>query len=547
MNYASRILCGAALISMAAGCASASKMAKMAENVKVTSDPDPLTVVAGQVKSDLSVSYPSGYFHPKALLSVTPVLVYDGGEAQGKTIVYQGDKVKDNYKAVSSKGQTLRERLSFPYEKGMEKSHLELRGTATLNGKSYAMPTKRVVEGCNTTETLVDDSGFISYKKDNYQEIVKQTEEGQILYRVNSSDVNSKQLQSQSVKDFQAALDEIKKNERKTLTGTEVVAYASPEGGEAFNEKLSQKRSETADKAWEKITKGKDVADPTVKSIGQDWEGFQELVSKSDIQDKDLILRVLSMYSDPAVRESEIRNMSEVYSSLKTKILPELRRARFIANVEYKNYTSDELLKLVDENSDVLDEEALLRAATLVTDPQKKIDLYQKAIDRYGSDRARFNLGVANLEAGNIGAAKKAFEKVQTKDESLTNALGVVAMQEGDFKEAVRLFNDADTDEAMANKGVIEIMQGDYASAARDLKNAPGCCYNRTLAYILNGDLDTAEKSAMCKSPRVAYLKAIIAARKGDSEGVSKNLERARKDKALSQRADNDIEFARYR
>lgn len=546
MKSTTPILAWIAIGTMAVGCSSAQKMAKMAESVTVTSNPSPLVAKAGAVNTELQVNYPSGYFPSKAMLTVTPVLVYDGGEVAAKQIVYQGDKVKDNYKEVSSKGQTTKERVHFNYVKGMEDSHLELRAVASANGKTFAMPTKKVVDGVNTTYMLVDDSGFINYKKDNYQEIVKQTEEGQILYKVNSSDVSKNQLSSKSVKDFQEALDEIKKNERKTLKGTEVVAYASPEGGESFNAKLSDKRSQSADKAWEQITKGKDVADPTVKSIGQDWEGFQELVAKSDIQDKDLILRVLNMYSDPAVRENEIRNMSQVYSSLKTKILPELRRARFIANVEYKNYTSDELLKLVDENSDVLDEEALLRAATLV-DSKKKIDLYQKAVDKYGSERAQFNLGVANLEAGNIGAAKNAFDKVATKDAELTNALGVVAMHEGEFDKAIELFNDAETPEATANKGIIEIIRGDYASAARDLKDAPGCCYNKTLAYILNGEIDTAEKSAQCKSPRVAYLKAIIAARKGDSEGVKTNLQRASKDKSLAKRAETDIEFARYR
>ena len=281
---------------------------------------------------------------------------------------YQGEKVKDNYRVVSSAGQTVREKVHFDYVEGMEAATLELRGVVKYKTKSWTLPVRKIAVGCNTTYMLVEQDGYISLKKDNYQEVIKQTEEGQILYKVNSAEVQNSQLKSQSVKDFIAALDQIKNDERKTLTGTEIVAYASPEGGEKLNAKLSDNRGVSADKAWDKLTKGKDVADPAIKSIGQDWEGFKELVEASDIEDKDLILRVLSMYSDPAVRESEIKNISAVYTSLQSSVLPALRRARFIANVEYKNYTAEELVTLVDENIDVLDEEALLRAATLVRD-----------------------------------------------------------------------------------------------------------------------------------------------------------------------------------
>ena len=218
----------------------------------------------------------------------------------------------------------------------MEQSHLELRGVAKYKGKSITLPTKKVADGVNTTYMLLDAAGLVPLKADGYEAILKQTAEGQILYKVNSADVRNSELKGRSIQNFQNALDEIKNNERKTLVGTEVVAYASPEGGEKLNRKLSDNRSKSADKAWTKVVKGKEVTDPEVRSIGQDWEGFQELVQNSDIRDKDLILRVLSMYSDPAVRESEIKNMSSIYTELKNDVLPELRRARFIANVEFK-------------------------------------------------------------------------------------------------------------------------------------------------------------------------------------------------------------------
>ena len=531
----------------AVACSSYEKMVKMAENVKVTCDPEVLEVIADNIDADLTVTYPADYFHPKAILEVTPVLVYEGGEAAMEPFIYQGEKVKDNYKVVSSDGQTVREHIHFDYVEGMEKAVLELRAIARYKAKFAQLPTRKVADGCNTTYKMVDASGYLPYKADNYQEVIKQTAEGQIKYAVNSADVNNKELKSQSIKDFQAALDEIKDNERKTLTGTEVVAYASPEGGKDLNAKLSDKRSKSGEKAFGEVTKGKEVGETDVRSIGQDWEGFQDLVAKSDIEDKDLILRVLSMYSDPAVRESEIKNMSEVYTSLKSTVLPELRRARFIANVEYQNYTSEELLKLVDDNIDVLDEEALLRAASLVKDNNKKADLYQKAIDKFDSDRARFNKGVALLRAGKVSAAESAFNKVEAKDGELENALGVVALQKGDYQEAARHFAKAGTKEAKWNMGVYDILAGNYDKACQELADTEGCCFNRSLAYILADRLSDAQKSFMCDDPRVAYLKAIVAARRGDANGVEENLKRARMSIALGERAEKDIEFAQFR
>ena len=530
-----------------AACSSAEKMVQLAENVKITCDPEVLEVVAGEIEANVTVTYPADYFHPQAIVEVTPVLVYQGGEAAMKPFKYQGEKVKDNYRVVSKAGQTVREKVHFDYAEGMEKATLELRGVVKYKTKVWNLPARKIAVGCNTTYMLVEQDGYISLKKDNYQEIVKQTAEGQILYKVNSAEVQNSQLKSQSVKDFLAALDEIKSNERKTVTGTEIVAYASPEGGEKLNAKLSDNRGVSADKAWDKLTKGKDVADPAVKSIGQDWEGFKELVEASDIQDKDLILRVLSMYSDPAVRESEIKNISAVYTSLQTSVLPELRRARFIANVEYKNYTAEELVSLVDENIDVLDEEALLRAATLVRDLNKKNELYTKAVEKFGSDRAQFNLGVIALYQDKLVSAEKAFAAVKTKDADLENALGVVAMRKGNLDKAIAQFRKASNDDAKHNMGIVDILNGDYAKAAQELADAKGCPFNKTLAYVLNDQLDQAAKVATCKSNDMAYLKAIIAARQGDQAAYNENIEKACKDAKLAERAKNDIEFAMFR
>lgn len=530
-----------------AACSSAEKMVQLAENVKITCDPEVLEVIGGEIDAIVTVTYPADYFHPQAILEVTPVLVYQGGEAAMKPFKYQGEKVRDNYRVVSTAGQTVREKVHFDYVEGMESAYLELRGVVKYKTKVWNLPARKVAVGCNTTYMLVKQDGYISLKKDNYQEIVKQTAEGQILYKVNSAEVQSSQLKSQSVKDFVAALDEIKANERKTVTGTEIVAYASPEGGEKLNAKLSDNRGISADKAWDQLTKGKDVTDPAIKSIGQDWEGFKELVEASNIQDKDLILRVLSMYSDPAVRESEIKNISAVYTSLQTSVLPELRRARFIANVEYKNFTAEELVTLVDENIDVLDEEALLRAATLVRDIDKKNELYGKAVEKFGSDRAQFNLGVLALAQDKLASAEKAFAKVKTKDADLENALGLIALRKGNLDKAASQFRKAGTDDAKHNLGIVDILNGDYAKAAQELADVKGCPFNKTLAYLLNDQLDQAAKSATCKSNDMAYLKAIIAARQGDQAAYNENLAKASKIEELAKRAATDIEFSMFK
>ena len=547
MKKAVRILAAAVLVLGAVACSSAKKMAELADNVIVSCNPAVLECIGGSIDPTVTVTYPANYFHPKAILEVTPVIVYDGGESKMAPLMYQGEKVKDNYKVVPKAGGTVSEKLHFDFVDGMEKSHLELRGVAKYKNKSIKLPTKKVADGVNTTYMLVKAGGIVPLQPDGYEAILKQTAEGQILYKVNSADVRNSELKGQSIKNFQNALDEIKNNERKTLVGTEVVAYASPEGGEKLNRKLSDNRSKTADKAWDKVVKGKDVADPEVRSIGQDWEGFQELVQNSDIRDKDLILRVLSMYSDPAVRESEIENMSSVYTELKNDVLPELRRARFIANVEFKNYTADELVKMIDDDIDVLDEPALLHAATLVNDLDKQVKIYNKAINKYDSDKARFNLGVAYLNAGDLKNAAKAFANVETKDGDLNNALGVLALRNGDLASATSYFKKAGTDAAKANQGIVDICSGNYDKAAQELADAKGCCHNTVLAYILTNQLDKASKAAKCKDAKVNYLRAIIAARQGKMDEVKANLDLvAKQDKALAERATKDVEFAEY-
>ena len=539
-------LFSAAVLGLAAvACSSPEKMAEMAENVTVKCEPAVLEVAGGEINATVAVTYPEKYFHSKAILEVTPVIVYEGGESKMEPFVFQGEKVQDNYEVVPAAGATVTKKVNFAYAPGMEKSYLELRGVVKYGkGKTTDVPSKKVADGANTTYMLVCKKGILDLKADNYQEVIKQTAEGQILYTINSSSVRNNQYKSQSIKDFQAALDEIKANERKTLVGTDVVAYASPDGKEDQNAKLSDNRSKSAEKAFAKVTKKHPADAPVnVTSVGEDWAGFQELVAASDLEDKDLIIRVLSMYSDPAVREKEIKNMSAVYSTLAKQVLPELRRARFIANVEYTNYTSEELLQLIEENIDVLDETAILRAATLVKDNDKKIALYNKAAEKFNSNAAKYNTAVVYLGMNKLAEAKAALAKCE-KDADWNNAMGVVALREENLNAAAEYFAASGNATAKENAAIISILDGDYKAAAAALANAKG--YNAALAQLLVGNYAPAA-ALKCECANVAYLRAVAAARKGDANAVKTNLEAAKKCEKLAERAAKDVEFAQYR
>ena len=535
----------AAILGLAAiACSSPEKMAEMAENVTVKCNPAVLEVVGGEIDAEVSVTYPEDYFHPKAILEVTPVIVYEGGEAKMEPYVFQGEKVQDNYEVVPAAGTTVTKKVHFEYVPGMEKSYLELRGVVKYKNKSVDLPTKKVADGANTTYMLVCQKGKLDLKADNYQEIIKQTAEGQILYQINSANVRNNQLKSDSVKDFLAALEEIKANERKNLVSTDVVAYASPDGKEDQNAKLSDNRSKSAEKAYGKVVKGKEVTgDVNVTSVAEDWEGFQELVAASDLEDKDLIIRVLSMYSDPAVREKEIKNMSAVYSTLAKDVLPELRRARFIANVEFQNYTNEELLQLIADNIDVLDETALLRAATLVKENDQKIEIYKKAAEKFESATAKYNMAVVYIYMNEVDKAAAALKGLEM-DADWQNAMGVIALREGEYAQANRYFAAAGTDAAKENMAVIDILNGGYKEAAAKLAGKDS--FNAALVALLNGN-NAPAAALKCECPQAAYLRAVAAARQGNASAVATNLEAAKACDKLAARAAKDIEFAQYR
>lgn len=543
-----KILVLSAAVAVAAACSqSRAEQMKLAEKLQVRCTPEVLALVGDKIPVDLTVTYPDGYFHPKALLQVTPVLVYAGGEEQkGPTFVYQGEKVMDNFKVVPKSGGSVSEHFAFDYEEGVEQAWLELRSVASYNGRDIAVPAVKVADGTIVTQLLADAGGAYSYKKDNYQEVIHEQTEGQVMYDYNSSTIKGSELRSRSIRELQAALDAIGADPRYTVKGTSVVAYASPEGGQAYNAKLSDQRAASAQKAWSKVTGEKAPDNLEVRSIGQDWEGFKEAVENSDLEDKDLILRVLSMYSDPAVRENEIKNMSKVYTEINKNVFPELRRARFITEVDYQNFSDAELVELSQKAIDVLDEEGLLRVASISDDATRKAELYEKAVQKFGSDRARFNLAALALDAARPDAASRYLSAIKESDADVLNAKGVVELQRGDRKAAAEWFRKAGTPEAKANLGLLELLDGHYDAAATQLKGTGGL--NGALASLLAGRLDEAASRISCNCARAEYLRAVIAARKGDAAGVQKHLANVEaKDKRLYEQSRKDVEFAKFR
>lgn len=529
-------------------CSSPKDMVKYADDIEKSCNPEVLEVIADKIDVTYTLKFPEGYFHPKAILEVTPVLVYEGGEVAAPALKLQGEKVEDNYNVIASVGDEIQHKIQFDYVNGMAKSYLELRAAVVYKDNVWNFPVAyKIADGANITYKWVELAGTAAFRKDNYQPIIAEAEETAIMYAKNSAQVNSKELTKAEVKAFQEFLKNLPADERREVKGTDIIAYASPEGPVDFNNELSENRMKSAQKAYDKITKKIAPDAPlNVTTVGEDWEGFQQLVNKTDLGDKDLILRVLSMYSDPVVREREIRNMSAVYKTLEDKVLPELRRARMITNVEFTNYSDEELVAMTANNMDAMDEEALLHAATLTTDIDTKIALYKKATEKYNSERGYNNLAACYLNQNKIDLAAAALAKCDQECCAVANNLGVIEMRKGNFDKATEYFTASGNEIAIHNQGAIDILNGKYAEALKKLDGQSHM--NAALAQLLNGNLDKAEKALEnCKCMKSTYVKAVIAARKGQTSKVNELMETINKNETLKERASKDIEFAKFR
>lgn len=530
-------------------CSNPSKMAKDAQLVSVQNNPKVLEVIADEITATYTMNFPEGYFHPKAILEVVPVLVYQGGEVAAPAFKLQGEKVTDNYQAVPLAGGKANNTVKFAYKPGMEQSHLELRVAVWNKQKKIEFPSVlKLADGANITYKLVHSAGTTALAPYDYKKILSEKKETQILYEINSSVVRPKELTKEEIKEFKNFLAEVEKDNRREIKSTNIVAYASPDGPIDMNSKLSDKRGETAKKAFDKITEKAPIAAPVnVSTIAEDWEGFQELVAASTIQDKELILRVLSMYSDPMVREREIKNMSKVFKTLADKILPELRRARFIANIDYSNYNDEELAELAKTNIEIMDIEALLYSATLVKDFDTKVNIYSRAGEKFKCDRAYNNLVATYLDNDKLADAKIALSKIGNKTSKYYyNNAGLIALRDNNLKNAMEAFKKSDLPVAKQNSAIIDILEGRYNDAAAKLAGTGD--NNEGIAFILTNQLDKASKAITHDCPHAAYMRAVIAARQGNMIEVAKQLAIVYSgSEALKLRSQKDIEFAKFR
>lgn len=541
----------------AAFLSSCSKLGKLTEE-NFTVVPTPLEVIGGEVPVTINGTFPVKYMKKKAEVTVTPVLKYNGQEAVGQSATFQGEKVEGNGTTIKYKaGGVYTMKANFTYEEPMVNSDLYARFDAKLGNKVVTIPEVKIGYGVVATSQLLSRCGMkASTAPDAFQRIMEQKQEANIKFLINQANLRASELNSVSIKDLGKILREINDNEEtRALQNIEVSAYASPDGQFKFNEKLAEKRQDvSANYLKGELKKIKMQADVDTKFTAEDWEGFQELVSKSNLQDRDVILRVLSMYKDPEEREQQIRNMSEVFTDIKENILPELRRARLIVNYEVIGRTDEQILAQFEKNPAKLSVEELMYGANkLVSDPKTRQQWNETIAQQYPSDyRALNNMAQQAIEGGQPDVAKAYLKQASgiNKNASEVNTnLALLALKDGDVAAAESyLAKGSGSDTFKEVMGNLNIAKGNYTQAASDLAGVKS--NSAALAQILAKDYTSAKNTlASIKDADAitSYLQAILSARTGDASGVTSALAKAIKlDPTLAERAANDYEFVKY-
>ncbi len=537
---------------------SCSKLGNLgADNFKVT--PTPLEAVGGEVPVTINGTFPVKYMKKKAVVTVTPVLKYNGKEVAGQSATFQGEKVEDNNTSISYKlGGTYTMKTTFAYESGMEQSDLYARFDAKLGKKKVSVPEVKIGYGVVTTSELLGRCiGSASTAQDAFQRVIEQKHEANIKFLIGQANLRTSELSSVSIQDLVKILKEINDmQEERALQGIDVSAYASPDGAYNINEKLAERRQNvSADYVRQQMKKAKVNGDVNVRYTAEDWDGFQELVSKSNLQDKDLILRVLSMYQDPEEREQQIRNMSSVYTEIASGIMPELRRARLMVNYEVIGRSDDQILDQYNADPSKLSVDELLYGANeLVEDDATRKQWYQTTTRLYPNDyRAYNNLAKLALQDGDEAAAKAYLAKAKAVDTKAPEAnanMALIALKDDDKQAAQTYMSQASGSDTFNDiMGQLNIANGNYSAAAANLQNSKTNA--AALAQILNKDYASANRTlANVQKPdaTTSYLKAIVGARTGDSGVVKSNLQAAiSQDASLGERARKDLEFSNYR
>ncbi len=523
---------------------------------QITVNPSPLEKVGNKVNAEITGTFPEKKFAKKGVLVVTPVLKYDGQEALGEPVTYVGEKAKENGKTVNYKnGGKYMQSCSFDFVPAMMQSELYLRFEARVGKKVIEIPDLKIADGVRVTDELAQaKDNKTATTPDKFQRVIQELTEADIKFLIQSAELRSSETKSASVKDLQAALKEAKDNEKKEINKIEVAGYASPDGGMDLNEKLAQNRQKAAANFLKKDLKKNKVNNEIQANItAEDWDGFQKAMENSNMQDKDLVLRVLSMYSDPEEREAQIKNLSSVYGTIADEILPALRRSRLLLTIDLIGKSDDEIRELAKNDPAQLSVEELLYAATLTEDKAEKMAIYQKAADLYNDYRAWNAMGQLYFESGNYAEARRCYAKaldIQPNDPDVNYNAGLAAMADGDLAKAEEYFGKAAGTKAnlSAAMGTLYTKKGDYAAA----KKAYGdnATNNAAVQQILDEDYAAASKTLdAVKEPNAttAYLKAVVGARTNDKDAVYANLKSAiAQDANLKARAARDIEFAKF-
>ena len=522
-----------------------------------TTNPEVLEAVGGKVPVTITGKFPEKYFKKNAIVEVTPVLRWNGGEAKGQSATFQGEKVEGNDQTISYKaGGTYTMKASFDYVPEMAKSELYLDFKIKRGKKEYTIPSVKIADGVIATSELPTvGSANAAYAADAFQRIIKQAQQANIMFLIQQANLRASELKSDSLKAFNKKVVEVAGDTKNyKLNNIEISAYASPDGGVELNTGLAEKRQDNTETYLNKeLKKGKIETQVDTKYTAQDWEGFQELVSKSNIQDKDLILRVLSMYQDPEQRETEIKNISSVYKTLADEILPQLRRARLTANYDVIGRSDEEINEAFDTDAKVLSVEELLYAATLTNDNARKEAIYKKTVELYPGDcRAYNNLGMMAYAAGDKAAAENYFKQALSKNASSAEAntnMGLCELVKGNVANAETYLSKS-TGANTANEalGNLYIKQGQYDRAVNAFGDTK--TNSAALAQILAKDYNKAKNTLNAvKNPDAYtdYLMAIVGARTNNADLVKSSMTKvAQKDASLAAKAQDDREFAKY-
>ena len=523
---------------------------------QISVNPNPLTVVGNKVNADIRGTFPVKKFNKKGTLVVTPVLKFNGQEVLGQPVTYVGEKVKDNGVRVKyTEGGSYSQAASFDYVPEMAQSELYLRFEAKVGDKVQEIPDLKIADGVVATAKMASAEDVPAVlTADKFQRIIQEMQEADIKFLIQQSNLRSSETRSSEMKSLQAAIKDADKAERKEINNIEVSGYASPDGGLDLNTKLANARQANAQKFMaQQLKKDKVKAEIQSSVTAEDWEGFQKAMENSNIQDKQLVLRVLSMYSDPEEREAQIKNLSAVYKNIAQEILPALRRSRLILTTDLIGKSDEEILTLWASDPAQLSVEEILYCATLVETPAQKMAVYQKTAELYNDARAYNNMGMLYFEQNNIAEARRCYAKalqIEPNNADIHYNAALAAMADNDLAAAeVELGKAAGGNGDMAAAmGTYYTMKGDYKAA----KNAYGknASNNAAVQQILNEDYAGARQTlANVKEPNAttAYLQAIVGARTNDRQAVYNNLKVAvARDAEMKAKAAKDIEFAKY-